>query len=424
MNGDGESFADRRDAVVRELSRLVRGLRQEGIDIPADGVLVAGRALATVGLAEEERVRVALRAVLLSEALDSERFDPIFDRFWERLQAVLQGDSPVEEGGQAADRPEDVFAPLGGDAGGHTHDEDRGMGDSETRARRRRLEPTAETEGSTDGRVSTGGASRVGRPEPVTANMSPTVDVESAVRRLGASLAGLPDRRWGRGSAQPDVRRALREGLATGGVPAPLPMRERSRTAVRATVLVDVSRSVLDTVDRELLLAVLRAVVNDWRGARVFLFDTELREVTETLDRQTAASALQALEEAETEWGGGTQIGTAFETIRERHPTAIDRRTVTFVLSDGLETGSTERLAEATAWLARRGRALLWLNPLAADPAFEPTVRGLETVRPYLDGHFAFATPEDIAEVARQLERRGLEGPLGYRYDERRRATS
>jgi uncharacterized protein with von Willebrand factor type A (vWA) domain len=423
MDPSAESLADRRDAVARELSRLVRGLRREGVAVPADAVLIAGQALATVGLNDEARVRMALRAVLLSEVGDTERFDPIFDRFWERLQAVFRGETPGDEGGEAADRPDDVFAPLGGDAGGHTADEvaDRvEMEPNQIRGeRRRRVSQNREAEASTEGVASPAGASRIGRPEPVGDEVSPAGGVEGPVRRLGEILEGLPDRRWGSGGGQPDVRRALREGLSSGGIPAPLPTRDRAHDAASATLLVDVSRSVLDTVDRGLLIAVLQSIVQEWRGARVFLFDTDLREVTHTLERRTAGGALRALEEAETEWGGGTRIGDSFDVIRRRFPDAIDRRTVVFVLSDGLETGSTERLADTTAWMARRSGALIWLNPLAADPAFEPTVRGLQTVEPYLDGLFAFAGPEDIAEVARQLEDRGLGGLLGYRYDAR-----
>jgi hypothetical protein len=38
---------------------------------------------------------------------------------------------------------------------------------------------------------------------------------------------------------------------------------------------------------------------------------------------------------------------------------------------------------------------------------------------PYVDGLFAFARPADLAEAARQLDRHGIGGPVGYRYDPR-----
>jgi uncharacterized protein with von Willebrand factor type A (vWA) domain len=79
-----------------------------------------------------------------------------------------------------------------------------------------------------------------------------------------------------------------------------------------------------------------------------------------------------------------------------------------------------DELANGAAWMARRARILLWLNPLAADPDYEPSVRGMATVEPYLDGLFAFAGPGDLEEVARQIERRGVGGRLGYEFDRRR----
>jgi uncharacterized protein with von Willebrand factor type A (vWA) domain len=419
-----------RDAVLTALSQLVWNLRAEDVAVPGDGALVAGRAVAAVGLDEKARVRAALQAVLLTDPNDIDRFDRVFRQFWHTLQALETGAEPASPGGDAADRPSDVFAPLGGDAGGHTgsssgHDEVNTGEDSVERRRRRRVgrEPTAVESESEHVRPS--GASQVGLPEPLEADHDHLVSasVDEAVEALGRALAGLRDRRWQRGRGSPDVRRALREGIGTGGIPVSIPERTRQREAVRATVLVDVSRSVLDTVDREFLIAVLRSMAVHWRGARVFLFDTDLKEVTTAIDARTATDAVSALERAETAWGGGTQIGSAFSTVRERYPAAVDRRTAVFVVSDGLETGTLDKLARGATWLARRAGMVLWLNPLAADPEFEPRVRGISTVEPYIEGHFAFASPGDIREIARQLTRHGVGGPLGFQYDPRRTAT-
>lgn len=428
MTPDESIVDDTRDAVVTALSQLVRTLRAEGVHVPADGTLVAGRAVAAVGLDDRARVRIALRAVLVSDPDDMRRFDQVFDQFWDRLQSLLEQTETPSTGGEAADRPEDVFAPLGGDAGGHTH-ADRGPeelnpgDDRQARRRRRRVGREAATVESDGEQVRPSGASPVGLPEQLELahdRLGTTTAVEEAVENLGRSLAGLRDRRWQRGHGSPDVRRALREGIATGGIPAPIPERTRQRDAVRATLLVDVSRSVLDTIDREFLVAVLRSMAAQWRGARVFLFDTDVREVTTAIDARTARDALSALERAETQWGGGTQIGRAFNTVRERYPDAVDHRTAVFVVSDGLETGDMDELASGAAWLARRSGMMLWLNPLAADPAFEPSVRGISTVEPFIDGHFAFASSGDVSEIARQLNRHGVGGPLGFQFDPRR----
>ena len=47
------------------------------------------------------------------------------------------------------------------------------------------------------------------------------------------------------------------------------------------------------------------------------------------------------------------------------------------LLSDGWDRGEPEELAEEMARLARTAHRIVWLNPLAADPRYEPLTRGM-----------------------------------------------
>ena len=205
-------------------------------------------------------------------------------------------------------------------------------------------------------------------------------------------------------------------------MPTRLPAKEREESAFGATVLVDVSQSVLDAVDRGFLLAVLDALVADGRSVRVFFFDTDIREVTDVFASQRGDPAA-ALERSEVTWGGGTQIGASLATLRERWPHAVDRQTATVVISDGLDVGEIDDLEDGMAWLARRSGGVVWLNPLAASPRYEPTCRGMAAALPYVDALFAFGGNDDLAEVARQLGRYGPQGPVGYEHDFRDRVV-
>jgi uncharacterized protein with von Willebrand factor type A (vWA) domain len=177
---------------------------------------------------------------------------------------------------------------------------------------------------------------------------------------------------------------------------------------------------VLDTVDRGFLLRFLRTMSAHLRRGRVFFFDSEVRDVTDAFDAPTTTAAVQALERVETEWGGGTRIGHAVGTVRRDYPAAVDRRTVAFIVSDGLEMGDVSDLEDGMTWLARQAHSVLWLNPLVTSSTYEPTAAGMAAALPFVDGLFPFADAGDITELARQLEQHGTSGRIGFEHDPRR----
>jgi uncharacterized protein with von Willebrand factor type A (vWA) domain len=359
---------------------------------------------------------------------DLATFDRLFAEFWRRLDAGLDPGGPADRPGE--DAPDGGLAPLDGSpaagesAGGDADAAGESEPDPVAVARRSVDAGIGGTDPPEDGEATTRATySPAGAPGRVDAGetWARDHDVEPAVRRLTRALATLRGRRYSAGGDdRPDARRALRESVGTGGAVVGLPSRSRDPADVRGLLLVDVSQSVLDVLDEGFLVGFLRAVRAGWREAPVFFFDEGVREVSAQFDAPTAADALDALERAEAEWGGGTRIGHAVETVRRDHARAVDRDTVVLVVSDGLEVGDLDDLATGMAWLSRRAAAVLWLNPLAAAPGYEPAAGGMETALPYVDGLFSFSGPDDVAEMVRQLRLRGLGGPLGYRHDPRR----
>ena len=401
-----------------ELVRFVRALRRAGVAVPANAGTTAASALAAVGLADRERVRVALRASLITKGEDEGTFDELFAEFWRRLTAGLDPSGPAE---RPENPPDGGLAPLGADPAPGEHADSDGENDERD---------GEEGERSGLGAVVGRGAGEAGE-EVTAARYSPTGQREAissfavpdtegfddAFDELTRALAELAGRRWTGGEERPDVRRALRASLGTGGAVVDLPRRERARTAVRARVVVDVSRSVLDVVERPFVLRFLQRAHAEWRDTRTFFFDEDLREVTDSFDAPSSGAALAALERAETEWGGGTHLGKSLDRLRTDFPYSVDRRSVLIVVSDGLEMGDVSALETALSGLSRTASAVLWLNPLAASPEYEPTARGMAAALPYLDGLFAFAGPADLADLAYQLRREGVHGSIGYEHD-------
>ncbi|MFD1684728.1 VWA domain-containing protein [Halobellus litoreus] len=434
-------FRAARRHVLIELVRLAAKLRRENVSVPPSDTLAAALALALVGLADRDRVEDALRATFLSDPADADAFESAFPTFWHRLRSGLSavatdhdgptaGDDEANEVGESADAtdPETDGAEPGvlEDAEPpDVDDTDGGGGAVEVRIPTERRHATGdrpESTGESDARrySAVGGRERV---DVDAARLTPAETV--AIDRFVDALSTVPGRRRQPSSTgdRVEARRALRASLATGGAPMELPASRPRPSELRCCLLVDVSGSVLDTVDRSVLLAFADRLHDSARDAGVFLFDTDLVDVTEQFERGDGDPAA-ALKEAEVEWGGGTKIGEAFATLRREHPYAVDRRTVVVVVSDGLDVGDPDVLADGVTWLADRGGALVWLNPLAVSPAFEPRSRGMSTSVPYVDALFGFADPGDLAEAARQIEQRGLGGTVGYEYDSRRAEKS
>ena len=433
-------FRAARRHVLIELLRLATELRSGNVTVPPSDTMAAARALSVVGLDDRDRVEDALRATLLSDPVDADAFESAFPTFWHRLRSGLSAvatdhDGPTAgEEGEADERnaSEAVDSETDGAEPGTLEDaEPPDVGPESDDGRVEVRIPTERRHATGDRPESTGESdarrySAVGGRERVDVDTAQLTRSEiAAIDRFVDALATVPGRRRQRSTAgdQVEARRALRASLATGGAPMELPLSRPTPSELRCCLLVDVSGSVLDTIDRSVLLAFADRLHDSARDAGVFLFDTDLIEVTERFERGDGDPAA-ALRDAEVEWGGGTKIGEAFATLRREHPYAVDRRTVVVVVSDGLDVGDPDVLADGVTWLADRAGAVVWLNPLAVSPAFEPRSRGMSTAVPYVDALFGFAEPSDLAEAARQIEQRGLGGTVGYEYDSRRSRRS
>ena len=83
--------------------------------------------------------------------------------------------------------------------------------------------------------------------------------------------------------------------------------------------------------------------------------------------------------------GAARGIGAAIAELNRVHGRRIGRGSFVILLSDGWDRGELEELAEEMARLARTAHRVVWLNPLAADPRYEPLTRGMQAAMPYVD---------------------------------------
>jgi len=86
-----------------------------------------------------------------------------------------------------------------------------------------------------------------------------------------------------------------------------------------------------------------------------------------------------------TGWGGGTKIGGSLREFTGNYLPLVDSQTLVIILSDGWDTGDVELLTDSLGRIKAKAPKLVWLNPLAGNPSFQPTVSAMEAAMPFLD---------------------------------------
>jgi len=202
-----------------------------------------------------------------------------------------------------------------------------------------------------------------------------------------------------------DLRRTLRRALRSGGELQLLSRRARSLRRRRLILLLDVSGSM--TAYGRALVALAHAAVRSDRRFEAFAFGTRLTRLTRALDTARPDDAYRRAADATVDWDGGTRIGDSLAEFLDRygHP-GLARGAIVVICSDGLDVGDPAVVRSQMARLGRLAHQVVWLNPLAASPAYEPLARGMAAALPHVDvfasGH-SLASLEQVAAVVERL---------------------
>jgi len=176
----------------------------------------------------------------------------------------------------------------------------------------------------------------------------------------------------------------FRDAMRNAGEFIRLRHRRRRLRQRRIVVLIDVSGSMKERTQAHLAFA--HALVRAADSVEVFTIGTRLTRITRPLRLRSREQALANASLVVADWDGGTRIGDALNAFLSiPRFAALARGAAIVVLSDGLERGYPSAMADAVARFARLAWKIIWLTPLAADPAFEARTAGLVAARPYLD---------------------------------------
>lgn len=204
-------------------------------------------------------------------------------------------------------------------------------------------------------------------------------------------------------SGRIDLRRTIRANMSTGGLMLKLKHRDRRRERYRLVVLLDVSGS-MDTYSFY-LLRFIWSLKTHFKAVEAFIFSTRLIRITDFLDERELDRALTTLSREANAWSSGTQIGACLHTFNERYSRVLSGRTVTIILSDGLDTGPPEALAAELERIKLRTNKLVWLNPLKGMEGYAPLARGMAAALPSLDAFRSAHNLDSLLELEDLLAR-------------------
>lgn len=343
------------------LAGFVALLRDAGLAVGTERVLLAHQALALTGLRERRRLQAALRATLVTQADELPLFDAAFALYWQaprhRLSDLLPALPPLAQ--LVPKRPPQPGPP-------------RRLLEAITPPHAWR--PTEAPPVSA--RLGASGAEagwEARRFDELSAHEWPLL--RTAVKRLARALqTRARGRRWqAAGQGPVDLAAALRRWQA-GRAPLPLP-RRRPRPPPRQVVwLGDVSGSMQESTRALLLWAHAQAQLAGHGQAgvrwRFWAFGTRLHALTPLLRRcADPDQALQQLADQGVGGSGGTRIGAALrELLAQEGPRLQAARSTLLLVSDGLDhAGADPLLAQQLAAWRRLGVRLIWLDPLARE---------------------------------------------------------
>jgi len=376
------------------VAALVHRLRTRGVDVGMTSAAAFTEALEVVPPVRVGDLYWSARITLVSRQEDLASFDRVFDAAF--ADAVLTVDPHARRTGTAElpERPSDGLAPVPGDR------DEGGTGSTLPWHTLPRHEDGIEDDDNP-----------VVLPEVLPSAVARIADTpldeldarELAVlgRWLERSAHEWPTRRSRRlGVGATGSRIALRATMAasrrTGGEAFALRRLEAVRRPLPVTLLCDVSQSMQSHSTAYLHL--MRAFARS-RQAETFAFSTSLTRLTPAL-RQASPTAAIALASAQVvdRYGGTHLAGCLKELLASRHAHGI-RGGVLVIASDGWDSDPPGLLRATMARASRRARRVVWLNPRAAVPGFQPLVGSMAAALPYCDAFLPAHTLRGLDDV-------------------------
>jgi uncharacterized protein with von Willebrand factor type A (vWA) domain len=382
-------------ALFHNLLHFGRLLRSIGLKISADQMSDLARGLTLIDISNRSDFYFTARGLLVTNPHDFERFDHAFGLFWTGMESWLLGLGQARHLRQASgeeeplDAPDPILAP-GRDDRSPPNGEEELEQDAQDRSETTAFYSPLELLHHKNFAAFSEEEKRV-----VKQVMGKLVWEFNArqTRRL---------RRAGKRARHLDLRGSIRANTRNGGEIIHLAWRRRKLKPRPLVVICDISGS-MDRYSR-IFLHFIHSLSQDVHHVEAFAFGTRLTHLSPALRHSDVDTAVDKISHLVVDWSGGTRIGESLKSFNYQWSRRVLSWGATvIIISDGWERGDLALLNREMDRLSRSVHRLLWLNPLAGTPGYEPLVGGIRTILPYCDEFLPLHNLHSLEQVVHHL---------------------
>lgn len=414
---------------LEKLSAFSRLLRLKGLTVGPAETADAAQVLTTLGLADRQTVKTALRTVYASSREEQLTFDGVFDGFFiseetmrRQAQEQMRQEQAMEERRREAEQelervgdqarlsqqqrqtymtmPEEARKRLRDFVERYKSNMERNPGlysefihsvfTKSILEQQMLLETAGENCMDADPEVGIlyrdlGEFRNTEIPKAISI-------IQSIAKQINGELSS---KRRNAHSGKLDFRRTIRKGLETGGSFRTLRYRKKRAHRKRLVILCDVSGSMIQF--SEFALRLIQSLNQVSESSNVFLFSERLVEADAHCLHNM--DSFRAFVRDSGIYGRGTDLGTALQEICAIRPPVLGQGATLLILSD-TKTIDQNRAVAAVLEAKRQSGRVIWLNPVPEGKwQYLRSVQTMAALVPML----SCSTLRELADACRRL---------------------
>lgn len=351
------------DSLSDAMAGFTKLCRDSNLDVGLNHTLEALQASEMGFLNDEGTFRYTLKSLFCVKEEQFEEFNHCFDVFW-RKRKHSYAHTTTQKGTSNVTKNTNASLVMAG------------------------FKPNGDQEGESEEAKSITGASRI---ESLKAtDFSKVASMDSAyLDDLAERLLRQLNHRMKRKMTETkkgaiDLKRTIRKNMSNGGALLELSRKNRKIHKRKIVLILDVSGS-MDKYSFY-LLKFIWSLKSNLGNIEAFVFSTKLVRITDLISTDQLDRALWDLSVQADNWSGGTKIGECIKDFNDQYgKRVLNGRSVTMILSDGLDDGEPKLLSGELEKIKMRTSKLLWLNPLKGMQGYAPEAKGMKAALPYLD---------------------------------------